>query len=202
MKRKDFYAKYYDRTNRAFSDKIIWSKKEREEAWRKGQHLTSKFERKIFIITQYLILLLCWIPMCFDRGAWVVIPIALLLFLLQSFLTDFSITKVELLYSIYRKDNIYCFVLHDIFLGKYTDFLDELKRLTKKQVTGYVFKSGGKLYAKFFAVCRNKSNKILLTFKRNKVIVLVNEKMIVINGVISTKEQLLSEIAMAINENV
>lgn len=137
--------------------------------------------------------------MCFDRGAWVVIPIALLLFLLQSFLTDYSIIKIELLYCIYRKDDIYCSVLHDIFLGKYSDFLDKLKLLTKKQVTGYVFKSGGKFYGKYFAVCRDKSNKIMLTFKKNEVVVTVNDKKTVINSVISTRDQLLSKIATAIN---
>lgn len=201
VKRRDFYAEYYERTNRVFSDKIIWGKKERKEAWRKGQHLISKTERIIFITTQYLILLLCWIPLCFDRGAWVVIPIALLLFILQSYLTDYSIIKVELLFSIYRKDTIYCSILHDIFLGKYTDFLDELKRLTKKQVTGYIFKSGGKFYGKFFAVCREKNNKIFVTFKRNKVVITVNNRTATINDVILTKDQLLSKIAAVIHEN-
>lgn len=201
MKRRYFYAEYYERTNRVFSDKIIWGKKEREEAWRKGQQLTSKTERIIFITTQYLILLLCWIPMCFDRRAWVFIPIALLLFIMQSYLTDYSIIKIELLFSIYRKDTIYCSILYDIFLGKYTDFLDELKRLTKKQVTGYVFKSGGKFYGKFFAVCREKSNKIFVIFKRNQVVVTVNNRTTTINDVILTKDQLLSKIADVIHEN-
>ena len=201
MRRKEIYTEYYGRTNRAFSDKIIWGKKEREEAWRKGQHHISKIERKIFIITQYLILLLSWLPMCFDPGTWVVVPIALLLFLLQSFLADFSIIKIELLYSIYRKDNIYCSVLYDIFLGKYTDFMDDLKRLTKKQVTGYVLKRGGKFYGKFFAVCREKNNKIFVTFKRNKVVITVNNRTATINDVILTKDQLLSKIAVVIHEN-
>ena len=80
MQRKDFYIEYYNRTNRFFSDKMIWGKKEREEAWRKGQGLISKFGRKILIIFQYLILLSCWIPVCFERELWVVIPIAILCF--------------------------------------------------------------------------------------------------------------------------
>ena len=201
MKRRAFYREYYDRTNCFFSDKIIWGKKEREEAWRKGQGLISKFGRKILIIAQYFILFLCWIPLCFDQTMWKIIPVALLLFLLQSSLADFSIIKIELMYSIYRKDNIYCSILYDIFLGKYTDFLDELKRLTKKQVTGYVFKSGGKFYGKFFAICREKNNKIFVTFKRNKVVITVNNRTATINDVILTKDQLLSKIAAVIHEN-
>lgn len=201
MKRRDFYIAYYNRTNRAFSDKIVWGKEEREEAWRKGQHLTSKLERKIFIVTQYLILLLCWIPMCFDREAWVVVPIALLLFLLQSFITDFSIIKIECLYLIYRKNNIYCSVLYDIFLGNLTGFLEELKRSSKKKVTGFVFGGGGKFYGKYCAVCRNKDNNIALYFKRDSVIVTVNKKKHVIKDVLLTKEHLITEIAAIINSS-
>lgn len=201
MKRKDFYIEYYNRTNRVFSDKMIWGKKEREEAWRKAQHLTSKFERKLFILFQYLVLLLCWIPICFDRKLWVVIPIALLLFLLQSFITDYSILKIEMLYFIYSKNSVYCSILHDLFTGSFAEFLNELTRLTKKEVTGFILISGGKFYGKFRAVCRNKSKKIVLRFNPNSVIVTVNEKKFVIKGALHTKEHLILEIAAIINTN-
>lgn len=201
MKRRDFYITYYDRTNRTFSDKTVWGKEERERAWRKGQYLTSKLERKIFIVVQYLVLLSCWIPMCFDCGAWVVVPIALLLFLLHSFITDFSIIKIELLYLIYRNNNIYCSLLYDIFLGNLTDFLQELKRSSKKKVTGFVFGGGGKFYGKYYAVCRNKHNNIALCFKRDRVIVTVNKKKHRIKDVLLTKGQLITEIAAIINSS-
>lgn len=201
MKKREFYIEYFNRTNATFSDKIIWGKKEREEAWRKGQSLISKLERKILIVTQYLTLILCFTPMCFDRGVWIIVPIALLFFLLQTFITDFSIIKIELLYSIYRKNTVYSSVLYDIFLGNFTDFLDELKRKTKKEVMGYIFKSGGKFYGKYCAVCRNKNNKITLTFKRNSVVVMLNEKTLVIKEALLNKEHLISEIATIINAN-
>ena len=57
MKRKDFYREYFKRTNEVFSDKYIWSQKEREKARKKRQIYISKLERKIFIAIQYLILL-------------------------------------------------------------------------------------------------------------------------------------------------
>lgn len=199
MKRTDFYIEYYSRTNLAFSDKIVWGKEEREEAWQKGQHLTSKLERKVFIVTQYIVLLLCWIPVCFERGAWVVIPIALILFLLQSIITDFSIIKIEWLYSVYRKNNVYCSVLHDMFLGKFDSFLDKLKRSTKKKVMGYVFTGGGKICRKYCAVCRNKNNQITLTFKRNRVVVRINKKAFVIEDVLIDKNHLITELATTIN---
>ena len=201
MQSKDFYIEYYNITNRFFSDKIIWGKKEREDAWRKRQSLTSKFGRKIFIVFQYLILVLCWIPMCFERELWVVIPIAIVCFLLQSYITDFSILKIEILYLIYRKNSVYCSVLHDIFLGDYADFFNQLTRYTKKDVTGYFPVGGGKFYGKFRAVCRNKNKRILLKFQTRCAIITINKKKHVINDILPSKEYLISEIATIINTN-
>lgn len=201
MQRKDFYIEYYNRTNRFFSDKIIWGNKEREDAWRKGQRRTSKLERKIFIIFQYLVLLLCWIPMCFECELWVAVPIAILLFLLQSYITDFSIVKIEILYLIYSKNSVYCSLLHDIFLGSYAEFFDQLTRYTKKEVTGYVCIGGRKFFGKFRAVCRNKNKRIVLRFQMNCAIVTINKKKFVIKGVLPSKEHLISEIATIINTN-
>ena len=201
MKRKKFYIEYYNRTNRNFSDKIIWCEKEREEARRRRQHFTSKLERKIFIAVQYFVLLLCWIPMCIERELWIVVPIALLYFILQSSITDFSILKIEALYFIYRKNNVYSSVLHNIFLGNYDDFLNQLTRFTKNEVTGFVFTSGGRFYGKFRAVCRNKSKRILLKFKINSVVITINKKKFVISGMLTSNEQLISEIATIIKTN-
>lgn len=203
MRRIDFYSEYYDRTDQDFSEKFLWGKKEREEAWRKRQwRHVSKFERKLVIITQYLILLLCWIPLCLDRSGWVAVPIALLAFSSLSFASNFSFVKIELLYSVYRKDNAYCAVLYDIFLGKFTCFLNDLRRATKKETVGYVHKSSRLFCDKYFAMCRNKSNQVLLAFQRNKVTVTVNKKVTVINDMTLTKEELLQQIATAINEGL
>ena len=198
MTRKDFYCEYYKRTNKIFSDKIIWSQKEREKAWQKRQIYISKLERKVFISIQYLILLLCWVPMCFDSKLWIVIPISISVSTLVYFVTDFSFIKMELLYSIYRKNDAYASMLHDIFIGNFAEFLEKLKSATKKKVTGYVFWSGGKFYGKYFAVCRSKNDKIVLMFKRNRVIVTVNENTTVIRAKL-TKQEILDEIATIIN---
>jgi hypothetical protein len=199
MKRKDFYAEYYTVTNRIFADKTIWGTSEREQANRKGQIYISKLSRKVHIVIQYLLLLLNLIPI-FDNSAWVIIPVTFFLIILCSFVTDFSIIKIELLYSIYRKDNVYASILYDIFRGDFDGFLDDLKRETKKSVIGYVHKSGKKFCGKYFAVCRNKENEIFLTFKKDRVIIKINNKLTVINKEFADKSQLLSEIAAVINE--
>lgn len=201
MKRKDFYIEYYNRTNRIFSDNAIWNKKDREKSWRKRQINFSKKERKVYIVLQYLILLLCWIPMCFDRGLWTVIPVALLYFLSSCFITDFSIIKIEILYFIYRQNNVFCSVLHDIFLGNYDNMLRALTRLTKKEATGYVFRSGGRFYGTFDAVSRNKKRNIVLKFKVNSVTVAINEQKFVIKDEMLSKEEVITEIAAVINSN-
>ena len=201
MKRRAFYKAYYNRTNRVFSDKMVWTKADQEEAWRKGQRPISKFERKVAIVTQYLTLLLCLVPLCLDSGAWVWIPIGIFVYLLQAFKNNFSVIEMELLYSVFRKDSIYASVLYEIFLGKFDGFLADLRRATKKKVTGYVRKNSGRFCGKYFAICRNKNEKILLTFKKNKVVVTVNERVTVIENPALTQEQLLNELAAAINGN-
>jgi hypothetical protein len=137
--------------------------------------------------------------MCFERELWVVIPIAILCFLLQSYITDFSILKIEILYLIYRQNSIYCSVLHDIFLGNYAEFFNQLTRYTKKEVTGYFLIGGGKFYGKFRAVCRNRNKNISLKFQTNCVIVTINKKKIVIRGALPSKESLISEMTAIIN---
>ena len=67
---------------------------------------------------------------------------------------------------------------------------------------GYVHKSGRLFCDKYFAMCRNKSNQVLLAFQRNKVTVTVNKKVTVINDMTLTKEELLQQIATAINEGL
>ena len=202
MQRKEFYIEYYNRTDRAFSDKIIWDKKDREEAWRKGQYLMiSKLGRKLFIVIQYLILLLCCVLVYFDRDLWVVVPIAIVCFLLGLYTTDFSILRIELLYFIYRRNSVYCTMLHDIFFGTYSEFVNQLTRLTKKQVNGYFLVNRGKFYGKFRAICKNRSKKIVLRIKINRVIVVVESKKFVIKGALHTRESLISEIAGIINTN-
>ena len=183
MTRREFYVEYYQRTDREFSDKYIWGHKQREETWRKRQwrHVT-KLDRKLIIAVQYLSLLLCWIPMCFDHSRWVFVPMACLVSLCLSFASNFSFIKIETLYAVFRRDCVYTSILHDVFLGTITYFLDDVKRATKKVTTGFVHKSSGIFREKYFAMCRDKNNTVLVTFGRNKVTVAVNGNVTVIDN--------------------
>lgn len=195
MKRKDFYIEYYRRTDRKFSDKIVWTKEDREDAWRRGQLPISKFGRKIRIAEQYLLPLGFGILVCFHPDAWPSLLIAVILLVLGSMYTEFSLIQVECLYALYRRKTVYAALLHEIFLGRYDDFLDELQRVTKKVTTGYVFLRGGKLCGKFAAVCRDKNRKVFLTFRSNRVVLVVNGKKTIVNRAVQTRDALWDELA-------
>ena len=151
MNRKEFFIEYYKRTDSKFADHTINSKSDRETASRKRQGLTSKAERILFIITQYAVLFLCWIPVCFKPQLWRIVFVGIFLSLLQSLITDFSLVKIAVLYHLYHKNTVYSSLLHDVFLGKAGPFFDQLKRRTKQAVAGYVFWRGGKFYGTYLA---------------------------------------------------
>ena len=201
MTRKDFYTEYYTVTNRIFCDKFVWSKQAfSKEAWQKGQISCSKLERKIFMIFQYICLVVCWIPMCFDHTLWIIVPIGISISLLCSLITDFSLIKMEALYQIYNSKTVYCRMLYEVFQGNWS-FLDQLKRLTKRVVLGFNKKSGGKFFAQYCAVCRNKSNSIMVNFKIKCVEVKVNDESFTINKSFESEEEMILEIASVINNS-
>ncbi len=200
MTRKEFYPEYYERTNSFFSNHIVWGKKEDEDAWKKHQGRISKLERKVFIAVQYLLILLCWVPVIIDISLWEVIPIILVLSAINSVLTDFSFIKIEILYRIYKKDNVYCAILYEIFRGDFEPFLKDLNKSTNKVTTGYFRETRGKIYEKYSAFCHDKNKKIVLIFRMNKVVLKLDGKKYVINNKELTKDLLLKEISLLIIE--
>ena len=199
MTRKEFYKKYYDETNRAFADKTVWSREEREEADRKGQHLISKRERKINLAVQYLCLLLCWVPLCFDKKTWVLIPCLILIGLLNSALTNFSFLKIELLYRVHQNGTVYGSLLHDAYFGNHRAILDKLRFVTKRSVTGYSFRRRGIYRATLEGYCRSPKNSISVTFLKKSVKLEVNGQVTVIDHPFPTREELFGEMATVIN---
>ncbi|MBQ7378485.1 MAG: hypothetical protein IJW70_02250 [Clostridia bacterium] len=207
MTRKEFYIEYYRVTDRVFRNQKPWRRRDDQDPLlRPRGHLNdsypSKSGRILLIIAQYLTLPLFCIPLCIDLRFALYIPVALLIVACCLGLTNFSIIKIELLYSVYRKNNVYCSLLHDIFLNTSTDFMETLRRSTKKAVTGYYFCGISKIPGKYCGICRKSENKLLLTFRKNKVVIKVNEKKIVIHKEFATKEQLISEIAAVINTSI
>lgn len=146
-------------------------------------------------------LLLCWIPMCFDHTLWTFIPFGVLLSLLLSLMTDFSFIKIEILYLIYNTETVYCAILHKVFIGDWSSFLDPLKRLTKRTILGFYNKSCGKFWGKYCAVCRNKNNSITINFKLRCVEVKINNEVLIIKTPFDSEEHLILEIASVINNS-
>ena len=205
--RKEFYREYYRKTNRY--DERIWN----EAAWIGGKGSHKYVEkpnipaRKYHIVMKYVLTALCWIPFCVVRD-YKTLMFGLFLLsvaVLHAQAAKFSIIRIELLYSVYRKNNVYCSLLHDIFLNTDIEFLETLRRLTKKVSSGYYYRihwSGSRLYANYTGICRKPGNKISLAFRKNKVVVTVNDKKTVINGNFATKEQLVAEVAALINASL
>jgi len=202
--RKDFYREYYRKTNRARIR--IWH----EDIWFGGRN-KYKFKevqdtpaRKYAIVMQYVLLALCWIPLCLDYKYWMLVPLLLSLAGMHAIRAKFSFILIEVLYAVYRRDNVYCAMLHSIFLNSSGDYLETLTRSTKKVMIGYIHEyfGGGWLSPKFEGICRNRENKVFLIFRKNKVVVKVNDQMTVINKVFDSQEQLLCEIARVINSSL
>ena len=207
MTRKEFYREYYRKTNRYHQR--IWN----EAAWIGGKGSHTYVEkpdipvRKYHIVMKYLLIAICWIPYCVYPdyktlifGLWL-----LSVALIHAQAAKFSIIRVELLYSVYRKDTVYCSLLHDIFLNTDIEFIKTLMRMTKKVVScySYSYRLGGRgLYGKYIGTCRKSGNKLSLAFHKNKVVVRVNDKKSVINGSFATKEQLVAEVAALINASL
>jgi len=203
MKRREFYRVYYARTNRNFSDKIIWKRGEKGDAWRKGQDLsfTSKIGRICYIFLQYFMLLLGGGLICYGIWSWSVAPILLIMFACFVFITDFSIIKIELLYFIFSRKNAYSELLYEVFLNTSPTFCNELEALTKKRVTGYYLNRGGTFGGTFLGICRKKNEQISVILQNKRVVVKINRKKTMIQNKALTREQLLAEIAAVINDS-
>jgi len=160
MKRFGFYKAYYQITNRIYADHIIWSGRDRAQVRRNGQIYTSKKERGILVAAQYFILLATGISFAADHSRYGIIGCAM--FLICSLITDFSITKMELLYQIFNHNRPYGLLLYKAFWGKDDDFWGLILPHTKKTVSGFVRINGSKFIAKYRVVFRKKRDRVTI----------------------------------------
>ena len=160
MKRFTFYKEYYEITNRLYANHTIWSAKEREQSWRKGQINTSKRERAVFIAAQYCTLLVAGILFITGNGRYGII--GCVMFLLSSLITDFSITKIELLYQIFTHNSPYASLLYNTFSGKMDDFWCLIQPKVKKKVSGFVRINRNKFLAKYRVVFRKEHESVTI----------------------------------------
>lgn len=197
MKRKGFYAEYYRITDMAFTNST--SGYPSALIWRKTVFPSNKKDRKSAIAFQYLSLLPCLLPLVFGIELWYWALLSVTTSVFVSHNTVFSIIKIEMLYSIYRRDELYCSLLYDMFKSRFKDFREDLRRGTKKVVNDYYLEKGGRFYGKYRAVCRDPKHNITVIFKRNKVSVNVNGAVTDITDKTLSREQLISRMAEIIN---
>ncbi|MBQ6708926.1 MAG: hypothetical protein IJM97_08265 [Clostridia bacterium] len=192
MRRLDFYKKYYEITDRIYTDRIVWYAKEHEKYWRKGQFHISKTERRFSIATQYGILLATIILFAI-RNYWGG-AIGCLWFLCSSIITtDFSIIKIEILYHIYNSNNLYTNLLYQAFLEKPLELPQ-----TKKQISGFVRINRNKLVAKYCVVFRKKHEKVFLIITPFKIKLKSKSLNIVFNDRTKTLDEISDDISEAL----
>ena len=197
MKRFAFYKEYYQITNRTYADHIIWSAKDREQAWRKGQINTSKRERVVFIAAQYCALLATGILFVTGNGRYGLI--GCIIFLLSSLITDFSITKLELLYQIFTHNSLYASLLYKAFSGRIDDFWCLIQPKTKKKVSGFVRTNSNKFIAKYRVVFRKKRESVTIIISPFHIGVKSGAHKMVFNDTKATIEQIADDISEVLN---
>ena len=197
MNRLAFYKEYYKITNRIYADHAIWSAKDREHAWRKGQINTSKTERVVFITAQYCALLAAGILFITRIGRYGII--GCVMFLLGSLITDFSITKIELLYQIFTHNSTYASLLYKTFSGKIDNFWCLIQPKIKKKVSGFVRINRNKFVAKYRVVFRKKHKSVTLIISPFNIKLKSETDNIVFNDITATLTQIADGISEVLN---
>ena len=197
MKRFTFYKEYYQITNRIYADHTIWSAKSREQAWRKGQINTSKRERVVFITAQYCALLVAGILFVTGNGRHGII--GCVMFLLSSLITDFSITKMELLYHLFTHNSPYASLLYKTFSGKIDSFWGLIQPKAKKKVSGFVRINRNKFVAKYRVVFRKKHESVTIIISPFNIKLKSETDKIVFNDTTATLTQIADDITEVLN---
>ena len=147
MERREFYKTYYRVTDGIYSDLLILTKEDREGTRRKGQIYLSKWERKALILTQYLILL--GELVCSVAGWDLPGFPGFLFFLMACTITDFSFIKMEVVYQVYRREELFARILHQGFLGKTQMLWDGVKPYVQKRISGFCLTGKWKLWLRY-----------------------------------------------------
>ena len=197
MKRFAFYKEYYQITNRIYADHTIWSVEDREQAWRKDQINISKRERVVFITAQYCALLVAGILFVTGNGRHGII--GGVIFLLSSLITDFSITKIELLYQIFTHNSPYASLLYKTFSGKMDDFWCLIQPKVKKKVSGLVRINRNKFVAKYCVVFRKKHECVTIIISPFNIKLKSETDSIVFNDITATLTQIADGITEVLN---
>ena len=197
MKRFAFYKEYYQITNQIYADHTIWSAEDREQAWRKGQINISKRGRVVFIAAQYCALLAAGILFMTGNGRHSII--GCVVFLLSSLITDYSITKIELLYQIFTYNSPYASLLYKTFSGKIDSFWGLIQPKVKKKVSGFVRINRNKFVAKYRVVFRKKHESVTIIISPFNIKLKSETDKIVFNDTTATLTQIADNITEVLN---
>ena len=197
MKRFALYKEYYQITNRIYADHTIWSAENREQAWRKGQINISKRERVVFIAAQYCALLAAGILFMTGNSRHGII--GCVMFLLGSLITDFSITKIELLYQIFTHNSPYASLFYKTFSGKIDRFWGLIQTKVKKKVSGFVRINRNKFVAKYRVVFRKKHESVTIIISPFNIKMKSETDNIVFNDATATLTQIADDITEVLN---
>ena len=198
LKRGDFYKEYYRETDRVFADFLILTGKDVRYAWDKGWRRTSKTERKVLIVLQYLALLGGLV--CFLLGESRYGVIGCLWFVLSVFVTDFSLLEMEALYRVYRNNTPYAMLLHLAFFRKLDSFWQLILPNAKKRSSGFVRWMDLRLSVTYRVVLRKSTRRVFLTVRPNCVKLWTKSYKVVFDDPTMPLETLACSIAEALQE--
>ena len=197
MKKSAFYKEYYEITNKIYADKTIWSAQERENACHKGQIYTSKCERLFYIMAQYCILLTTVILSAALSIRYGIIGLAA--FFLCVLITDFSVTKIELLYYMFFRSSPYSELLYKAFTGRIDDFWGLIRPAVKKNVSGFARENSGKFIARYLVIFRKRQERLTITINPFGIKLRSKGRNIFLNNRTATISEIADAIAEVIN---
>lgn len=198
VKRLEFYKEYYRVTDKDFADFWILTGKDVRYAWDKGWRRTSKTERKVLIVLQYLALLGGLV--CFLLGESRYGVIGCLWFVLSVFVTDFSLLEMEALYRVFRKNTPYAMLLHLAFFRKLDSFWQLILPNAKKRSSGFVRWRDLRVSVTYRVVLRKSTRRVFLTVRPNCVKLWTKSYKVVFDDPTMPLETLACSIAEALQE--
>ena len=85
--------------------------------------------------------------------------------------TDYSVVKVEALYYLYHRKNIFSSLLYLSFLGRMDEFWSCVKQRVKNKISGFALEMKTKLRAKYCVVYRKQRIKTMIVLRPNKIVI-------------------------------
>lgn len=197
VKRLEFYKEYYRVTDKDFADFWILTGKDVRYARDKGWRRTSKTERKVMILLQYLALVAAIV--CFLLGKANYGLIGCLWFLLSIPVTDFSLLEMELLYRVFCRNTPYAILLHLAFFRKLDSFWQLVMPGAKKRSSGFVRWRDLRFAVTYRVILRKSTQRVFLSIRPNGVKLFTRSHKVIFDDPALPLEALAEQIAEALS---